>query len=314
GRTENDILEVKTVKKINFDDVFKPLVGFLNKIDGTGGVLVLGVKAPQGRPIEGIEGVDRDLVKNIEDMISDDILAYPTHRAAFHMKVERVPLDNGKIVVLIEVHPSSSSYAYYSDSENESALRKAYSTEIMKIADFVKFVEGKRSPRVKVQIAGGLNSKGMSMNIENATVILEMSYMNEGNKVGKSVLSVIDIYYEIRDGAKVPVFNVDGLFKEQEAELLRFMKDPKFALMKRYIVFLNPLSAPNMLYPQLPLKIGSIKTPATTFVDNRTLIVHIANYEETTSSEQEFMIQFQLSQEPIRMPTIIVEREEFSFY
>ena len=314
GRVENDILEAKMIRSLNFDHFFKPLIGFLNKIDGTGGVLVIGAKASQGKPIEEISGVSNDLVKGVEDRILDDILAFPTQRAAFRMNVVRVPLKSGNTVVLIEIHPSSSTYAYYSDSENESAIRKGYSTERMKVADFIKFVEGKRSPRVKMEILRGLNSKDQTMkDREKMAVTLHLNCLNEGNKVGRQALSVIDVYYDLKGGNKMPVFTVEGLLKEQNETIFSSLKYPEFVLLKRYVVFLNPLSAP-LLYPALPLKLGSIKTPASTFDDNRTLLVHVVNYEETTSSEQEFIVQFQFSPGTTMMPSITVRNEKFSFY
>ncbi len=298
GKRENEILEAKSLKNIkNSDQLYKlvtePLVGFLNKINKEGGLLILGVEAKNNKidDINDIIGVDRDLIKNLENMITDDILAYPDLKSKYKYEIEAIPVKDNKFVYLLEIHNDESGiYTYYSRHNNEGYIRNAYSTNKISIPDFIKIVKERSSPKVKISINCGLKMK--NPNSTEKVVIADFSYINEGHKIGKYIVSTIEIYMEYREGMNIPDIPVDRTFMDiPEPSMQKLDNNPKYIMVKKLQVNLNQFNI-SVSYPTVPIQIGKIYFNQTLFDDERKVIITAITYEETSKIEQKFALTF----------------------
>ncbi len=318
GKRENESLEAKKIdnSKNLADLVFKPLVGFLNKLDREGGLLILGVEANHNK-IDSIIGVNEDLIKNLEDRIIDDILAYPNLKSKYNLEIEPIQLKDNKFVCIIEIHNDESSlYTYYSNHKNEGYIRNGYSTNTISLVDFINLVKKRSSPRVKIKIDCGL-----AMKISNppAKVIAYLSYINEGNTIGKNIVSIIEIYVEFREGMNIPEIPVKGLFRDIYESLLPKSDNPKYIMVKKLQVSLDQFKTVSVSYPTLQIQIGQIDFNQSLFGDEKKVIIKAITFEETSKIEQEFALTLPSKDsrnESLRlnMPSCIPVTEIFTFY
>ncbi len=328
GMVENDWLEAKAFDNIKtFSDlqnklgdlVFKPLIGFLNKLDMEGGLLILGAKTSQNKKnknkIVSITGVDKNLFGNLNlrDKIEEDILSYPNNqKTEYHLEIEPISLENNKIVYIIEIHNKENSlnYTYYSKSKNEGYIRNGSSTITISLPEFIDLVKKRSSPKVKMNVNCGLR---MKPNLTEKEVIANFSYINEGNKIGKNIVSIIEIYMEYREGMNIPDIPVDPTFMEfPETSMQKLDNNPKYIMVKKLQVNLNQFIV-SVSYPTVPIQIGNIYLNQSLFGDEKKVIIKAFTYEETSKMEQEFVITLPSEDNNI-MPSCESLQEIFNVY
>ena len=147
---ETSIIECKRL--VSKSDIHKlviePLIGFLNKVDNSGGLLLLGFKATKGK-IEDIEPLtDQSLHQDkLRDRIRDSIRSIPSVTYGFSYDVIEVNVNSG-FVILIEAHRTNPNAVFYSKSENQAYIRRADSTIRLEISELFQIAELRNYPIV----------------------------------------------------------------------------------------------------------------------------------------------------------------------
>ena len=143
----------KVTKDQKEDMIIKPVIGFLNKIDNTGGLLILGAQAPK-ELIERIKPFSVGLLSQsqVVDVIKGNVAPIPFSTNSFTLNVQSVSYENSMQVILVEVGKNDSKTFYYSKFSNTSYERKGQSTEKLEISELFRRVEFNRTAKVYMEV------------------------------------------------------------------------------------------------------------------------------------------------------------------
>lgn len=151
-RHENEELECKSyteniIAKSIRKDIIAALIGFLNRLDGSGGLLMIGVQASHGliERIAPVIAAETNL-EALRSSILDTISSVPYRPQPFDLVYRPINFEGGK-VILVEVHTSRDDVVFYSRSMNVSYMRKGDSTYILKLEDTFQLVLARSKPK-----------------------------------------------------------------------------------------------------------------------------------------------------------------------
>jgi hypothetical protein len=279
GRQEDDMLEAKTIPtaagtsggaKLSGSErhihsawgvnelVISPAVAFLNKEDGSGGLLVLGATAPSGE-IVGLEPVPDGELDKVEVAVSDRIgtTSYsPTRPEVLIVRVQETP---GFSVSLVEVHPTDPLVLYYSKISSLCYRREGDESRRLPLEEVVQLVRAKRMARISLEFPGH--------RLEGEDFSTRMRLTNSGNMPGKFV-SVLIILPSYPSPDKVTLVG-DGI---------KDVTSVNHGAAKAFQTFAGYPPNTSFVYPSVGVAIGELRVRD--FLDGATLGLRIQICED----------------------------------
>ena len=247
---ETSIIECKRLnsQKDIRELVIKPLVGFLNKLDNSGGLLLLGFDA-HNRKIERIVPIKDDSLRQdrIRNKTLDSIGSIPSSANGFTCDVIEIDVTNG-FVILVEVSRTHPYAVFYSKIDNQGWIRKADSTKAIEIGELFLIVGERNYPIVYPVL--GLVSRRVSTNGGHSCEV-KIVLKNKGTAPGLDIVGILvfepkhnDTEFSIRSNNKDFEISTDD------------RNNPRLVFK-----LFQPIKMPS--YPQLDLNVGNfdILTP-----------------------------------------------------
>jgi hypothetical protein len=248
---KNDLLE---------SHIIKPIIGFLNSIEGNG-TLYLGINTNDGKGIrnkkfEKIVPVSRDIIKNqhiLEKMIfsksGGNIGVYPSLSEEPNIYITEISFENGNVYV-INVQRKYSNSTFYSKITNKIYKRSNDDTYALNLQEQINFIESKKIARITV------NSHILNTNDK---PILKFSYINKGNMLAKHIHNRMQIFSDPYITFETTIKTATGTINEKPTAESILNKNNK--LLNNYIYdFLAGYPPKTLyLYPNVPMVLCDIK-------------------------------------------------------
>ena len=175
------------------DIIIKPIIGFLNKQENIGGLLILGAEA-KNEVIEDIKPFSSSILNQaqVSNFIKDYLVPIPNNQASYTSDVISVEFGNGQHVLLVEVTKNDPSVFFYSKIANSAYERRGHSNYSMEISELFKRVESMRAARLILF----LTQSGNLLEI-NGTKSLKVDFYlkNEGTLPGKYITGLVKIQF-----------------------------------------------------------------------------------------------------------------------
>ena len=161
-------------------------VGLLNKEDGSGGLVVLGCRAPR-KTIVGFEPIPDAELGRLESAVLTKISATSPPFAPQIISIVRVPFELGRSVSLVEAVPVDRNVLYYSSSSSHAYRREGDSTRRLSLAESLRLSESKRVAKVFVNV---LNVR-LDITATGKDLVASLRFLNLGNTPGRYVSSLL---------------------------------------------------------------------------------------------------------------------------
>jgi len=171
--------------------LIKPLVAFLNTIEGKG-LLVLGIndeKHGKQRVPTGITPIPSNQIRNesaLRSWIHEYIRSVPHYGQVPELKIVSVPIKKTGNVFLIEIESKDTGCLYYSTISGLAYERKNDESKPLDLHKSIEIVHKKASPKVFIFLEETKSKRGIGYR-----VIL----VNDGVKPGRNILGVVHIYH-----------------------------------------------------------------------------------------------------------------------
>lgn len=249
------------------------VVGFLNKDDPSGGLLVLGARAPDG-VIDGFDPVPNERLDRIEAAVKRKVSSSSHPLTPCRLTSLRVPWTSHASVELIEVHPEDQLVVYYSTISGHAYRREGGKTITLSLPDSLRLAETRRVAKVFVEIVSStLNTSQLSEDL-----VVKLRLINRGNAPGRYICTIIHVG-GLPDLSKV-VLNGPGI------------KDESRNNPARGRTFSNTVGYPpssTLAYPGVGIVIGELRIPD--FRQNFEVILMVQTYEDKGVSTQRIRLQ-----------------------
>jgi hypothetical protein len=209
---ESAILEYKSTEKLKKDRqgrlidekgnekkevIIKPLISFLNKFSPEGGLLVLGIYDQDGIPQKISVSKDKLFTEEqLRNLIHTEVDSIPKFKDFPLLNIQNVDVNNGE-VWLIEIHPIDFNTVYFSRSSNYAYVRKNDTSQQLSLPETIELIKQKMI--AKVFISPEITHKQILDNSIEYTI--EFGYINEGNKPGRQIFSILGFEGNISIGS-----------------------------------------------------------------------------------------------------------------
>lgn len=244
------------------------IVGLLNKEDGSGGLLVLGARAPDGR-VEALEPASNAQLDKLKLATQAKVASSSNPLAPFERTFVRVPASPDTSVDLVEVRPRDRTVVYYSAITSLVYRREGDSTQTLPPREFVRLVESRRIAKVLIQVTSlTLNSTPTGKEL-----LAKLRFLNLGNTPARFVCSVLRLDGPI-DPAKV---SLRGRQVTDESER-------NIGPKKTYSITAGYPPASTLLYPLLGVVLPDLHIPD--FPDKEDVTLTIETYEDKGATRQ----------------------------
>lgn len=263
---ETSLTECKTIaegRKESYDGIIKSVIGFLNKLDGSGGLLIVGLSAQNGT-IDGIQPINSEKFRQgpMRSKILNDVASIPGGVEKFSLDVLEV-LAGGGWVELVEAHKVDPNAVFYSRSQNTSYIRRGDSTEPLDIGELFRLALMRSYPVVYLDLKlkdSALNSQIQHESLQSSdqnsltewsyTYTVEIFIGNSGVMPGTNIEISLG-FYMIEGSSNISIENVDGLGDLSASR-------PFF---RRYEKYLHPNDS-KPVYPGIIFKLGGFSLKA----------------------------------------------------
>lgn len=237
-KNKNDLLE---------SQIIKPIVGFLNSIEGNG-TLYLGIdtndhQGTRNKKFEKIVPVIGDIIKDkyiLEKMIfhisGGNIGIYPNNLNPPEIRINSISCCCGNIFV-INVQRKDNYGVFFSKITNKIYKRSNDDTYALNLQEQINFIESKRIARITVN-SQILNSNDAS--------ILQFSYINKGNMLAKHIHNRMQIFADQKITLETTIKTATGTIKEKPVVKSTINKENK--LLNYYIYDFLAGYPPKTLY------------------------------------------------------------------
>lgn len=199
---ENSHFECKQVKKLSDEEkenhICKPLVGFLNSLDGHG-LLILGLDMRNDNPIHK-KPISNEIIKNEEQLrsiIHSWISTIPSFSDTYYLEIFKVPEDDNCNYFLIEITRKVDNCIYYSTHSQLGYIRNNDETITLKLPELINLLAQKNNPRLFINI------NKTSNDVKKA--VFSLYLLNEGFQPGRNVLIHLECVFS--NGV---VFDISG--------------------------------------------------------------------------------------------------------
>ncbi|MGE9810294.1 ATP-binding protein [Ferroplasma acidiphilum] len=241
---ETSIIECKrlTSQKDIDKSVIKPLVGFLNKLDNSGGLLLLGFDAPKGK-IERIVPINDNSLRQdrIRNKILDGIGSIPSAANSFTFDVIEIDVANG-FVILVEVSRAHPYAVFYSKRDNQGWIRKADNTVCIEMGELFSIV-GARNYPIVYPVLGRISMEVSTNGVYSCKIKILLK--NKGAAPGLDIVGIL-VFEPKHDGTQ---FSIRSNNKDFEISA-NDKNNPKLVFK-----LFQPGKMPS--YPQLDLDVGN---------------------------------------------------------
>lgn len=218
----------------NFEHVvIRSIVGFLNKIDNDGGLLLLGVEATKGK-IDDIKPIEDESFRRdkIRDKIQNLIGYIPISKHPFSLDVNEVNFGEG-FVILIEVRRTNPNAVFFSKGENKAYIRRADSTQDLGISELFQIAHLRNYP-----IVYALLDLTRQVPPQNSLFPCPINVLvrNDGTAPGRDIYGQIDFFKPQGIGAVIIEPSSDlkasvpknGAFERLEFTIFQPLKMPSY--------------------------------------------------------------------------------------
>ena len=275
---EMSYIECKLVRKeidTNKEEtIIKPIVGFLNKIDDTGGLLILGAQA-KNEVIDRIEPFPFALLTQgqVSNIVRDSVIPIPNNLASYMVDVIKVDCDNSTQVLLVEVSKNETGVFYYSRTTNSSYERKGQSTFRLEISELFKRVESARTAKLVIILK--LESTTEEPNPKMFRINFYLT--NQGTLPGKYITGIIKLPYLKENIIKSGDIRSEGM---QDVSSLNqeVLKAFQFSAG-------NPPNT-SFIYPGINFNVGSLVIDSDPVNQNVVIRIESFVHEERTFTKQ----------------------------
>jgi len=271
GYQENHIFDAKTIKEpltvANKENpLIKPLVSFLNTIEGKG-VLCLGVTTNGHRDniCSGILPVDKTILKNIEGLRNQIIPylgSFPNTLHKPHLDIRIIETERGNLF-LVEVTRRDNNCIYYSKCSDYIYVRNNDESNKLNLQDSLTFIHQKLVPGLEIYFD---QAEVISNNI-----VYNLAFLNNGLEPARDTLALINFNFDLK-GIKP---KIEGLNVQDLSHLNKGM-DRSFQIRVK-----------NPIYPKSPSSGYKFNIPNE---PNFRISVDITIYEKNGHTEQIIII------------------------
>ncbi len=180
--------------------IISGIVAFLNKINAEGGILSLGINAPDKIPTD-IIGVEDKIIKDdstLRNWILDGISSIPAFLEFPSIEIETVSIENTKKVYFIEIHPKDLNVHYFNKFDGAAYARQIDTTRKLSLEESVRIIDTKKTARLFADL------ELIESRIDDDFVIYKMKivFNNTGNKPATNVLGMFLFDYTKKENKK----------------------------------------------------------------------------------------------------------------
>lgn len=202
------LLDEKGIVDKREEIIIKPLVSFLNKFSNEGGVLVLGIRDENHIPKE-ITGADLKVFtfERLRSWIHNFISSIPLVRDFPEIEIKSADIEDEKAVIFIEAHPKDLNTVYFSKLSNLVYVRKNDESISCSLEEVCKMIKEKIIAKIFVDVE---IIKKEEINEKWIKYRLHFNYINEGNKPGEWVRSILGFRMLQGDPKDIQVFSVSA--------------------------------------------------------------------------------------------------------
>lgn len=266
------------------DNIVKPLLGFLTKIDELGGILLLGVAAKDKR-VDRLSPIRDDLLREsqVRDWILADIGSLP--QTSFpYLDITKIPTDDGGAVIVIEIQPTDSHAVFYSKKSNLAYIRNGDRVDPLALPQFLNLLQERRCAKVRINIDEGVKQSEVTGGTSEWAFAL--SWRNEGSEPGRHVAALIRIH--LTGKASSPTISGDNV-----SAITDIYKDGAPSFMAQ--VGHSPDSI--FAYPEISTVFGSVRIQTSGAFD---LTINVRTMEEKGQMLQVYRIDGDQSRVSVR--------------
>lgn len=186
--------------------IFKPIVGFLNKIDNTGGLLILGAEA-NNQVVENIKPFPAYILNQamVSSFIKEYLVPIPNNHAAYVSDVISVDFGNGQHVLLVEIKKNDPSVLFYSKITNSAYERRGHSSYSIEMSELLRRLESMRAARLVLF----LTQRGYTSRMNGVNSLgVDFYLTNRGTLPGKYITGLVKLRFlreaSIKDVSIIP--------------------------------------------------------------------------------------------------------------
>lgn len=190
---ESDLLDAKSLALVTSlreqasSLLLKPAVAFLNKLDGSGGLLLLGFGETE-QVVDKVEPATEVLNESqIRDLLLSGIGTMPAS-LEWRADVQVVRLGTG-FIALVEVHPDATPRLYFSKRENVAYVRRGDQSAQIPLNEALEIANRRAHSRVGVRFSAGDRKTGLLG--ANLSRLVKLYWDNRGNRPGRDVTTLL---------------------------------------------------------------------------------------------------------------------------
>ncbi len=291
---ENQFNEAKffnNIDKIRSDEVLyeshliKPLVGFLNSLEGFG-TLYLGIDTGgNGCPkFLGVKPIKKEIIKNEEalrSLIFDKLGILPYSIEKPKIEIEKIEFKEGNVFIVF-IERKNNNSGYYSRITNQIYKRNADETNRFDLVDSLHFLESKKNPQLRLNFQPKMPTteyRGLLKQIAITNYVYNVVISNEGLEPGFFVTGIVEVKIN-----RHPEIDVSKKINILTPNNWKFISQKEDLEIYQFNVGMNLNNAP--IYPKIGMNFGEFKVNT----EGNTLDIEIRSTIADTKgiSEQEF--------------------------
>jgi len=152
-KTNSDNNFIKDNEELYEKHIIKPIVGFLNSIEGFG-YLYLGISSggPRESKFLNIEPVDKKIIKSediLEQIIVDKLGIYPNLSDTYKLIIEKISFNSGAVFI-VSIKKNKNNCIFYSRLTDNIYRRNSGSTKKLNFIESLRFIESIKSPKLSL--------------------------------------------------------------------------------------------------------------------------------------------------------------------
>jgi len=200
-------LEFKQISKVNSEInencITKPILGFLNTIEGNG-LLILGIESKAGlavsiKPING--GIIKD-EEQLRSIIASTISSIPRYKQFPKLTFYKTQVNGGN-VFFVEIERVDDNCVYYSKITDYSYIRNNDETRRLRLDETLDLIARKNFPQIFVKLEVSKKSS--------KEFLYDMAFTNEGLEPGRYVMAMIGLFYNDGSNASLEGKGLDDI-------------------------------------------------------------------------------------------------------
>lgn len=251
AKTITGIIRIKSEEELYENQLIKPLISFLNSIDGKG-TLYLGINTPRGAShFLDVVPVSEKTIKNEEhlrELIVSKLGVIPREFETPNISIKKIKFKKGNVYI-IGINRVNKNSVYYSKLSDNIYKRSYDVTSKLNLTESLQLIESKRNPLLKLRVSfSRFDGKPnlMSNKLKKMKLIYNLSLVNDGLEPSELTTIILGISNR---GEYLPEIEFPNDFQK---------RDSPPGAQKGFQLVNNTNFGHLPVYPMTPLNLGNM--------------------------------------------------------